>query len=367
MSYLTHITSPTLLIDEQICRKNLQKMADKAKRNGMKLVPHFKTAQSHVIGEWARDYGIKEITVSSIKMAEYFCGHGWENIHIAFPFNPLEAERLNRLAQNQSLSVQLINETTTQILVDALENPVGFFIEIDAGYGRTGVHVSDFGKMEAIMRTAKKSNKLIFKGFYLHAGHTYYEKDKEAVYEQTRAALGMLKAKYRSEYPHLVTRTGDTPGCAVIEDFGDIDEMGPGNFVFFDLMQVALGSCTREEVAVALAVPVVDVQKERGEILVHGGGVHLSKDYLPEPDGGKNFGEVVFLTENGWTIPSQKSFLKSISQEHGLVKASAELLAEVKVGDLLGILPIHSCMTADCMESYISIEGKTIDHAEAGR
>lgn len=367
MSYLTHITSPTLLIDEQICRKNFQKMAEKAQRNGMKLVPHFKTAQSHVIGGWARDYGIKEITVSSIKMAEYFCGHGWENIHIAFPFNPLEAEKLNRLTRSQSLSVQLINETTTQILVDSLENPVGFFIEIDAGYGRTGVQVSDFGKMEAIMRTAKKSRNLKFQGFYLHAGHTYYEKDKEAVYGQTRDALGMLKAKYRSEYPHLVTRTGDTPGCAVMEDFGDIDEMGPGNFVFFDMMQVALGSCAREDVAVALAVPVVDIQKERGEILVHGGGVHLSKDFLPEPDGGKNFGEVVFLTESGWTIPSEISFLKSISQEHGLVKASPELLAKVKVGDLLGILPIHSCMTADCMEGYISIEGKAIDHAEAGR
>ncbi|MCF1752303.1 alanine racemase [Mariniradius sediminis] len=367
MSYLTHIASPTLLIDEQICRKNLQKMAEKAKRNGMKLVPHFKTAQSHVIGEWAKDYGIKEITVSSIKMAEYFCGHGWENIHIAFPFNPLEAKRLNRLAKNQSLSVQLINETTTQTLVDALENPVGFFIEIDAGYGRTGVHVSDFGKIEAILRTAKKSDKLKFRGFYLHAGHTYYEKDKEAVYDQTRAALGMLKAKYRSEYPKLVTRTGDTPGCAVMEDFGDIDEMGPGNFVFFDMMQVALGSCTREEVAVALAVPVVDIQKERGEILVHGGGVHLSKDYLPEPDGGKNFGEVVFLTETGWTIPKERSFLKSISQEHGLIKASSELLKSVKIGDVLGILPIHSCMTADCMESYLSIGGEVIDHAEGAR
>lgn len=341
-------------------------MAEKAKRNSMKLVPHFKTAQSHKVGEWAKEYGIREITVSSIKMAEYFCGQGWENIHIAFPFNPLEATRLNRLAKDQSLSVQLINESTTQKLVDVLENPVGFFIEIDAGYGRTGVHVSDFGKIEAILRTAKKSDKLQFKGFYLHPGHTYYEPDKAAVYDQTRAALGMLKAKYRSEYPKLLTRTGDTPGCSVIEDFGDIDEMGPGNFVFFDMMQVALGSCTREEVAVALAVPVVDIQKEKGEILVHGGGVHLSKDYLPEPDGGKNFGEVVLLTENGWTIPKERSFLKSISQEHGIIKASDELLARIKVGDLLGILPIHSCMTADCMRSYLTVNGEKVDHAEGG-
>ena len=177
MSYLDKITSPTLLLDEKICRANLKNMADKAKRHGKKLVPHFKTAQSHQIGEWAKEYGITEVTASSIKMAEYLSDQGWENIHIAFPFNPLEIPRLNKLAATQSISVQLINPVTTQMLVDKLEHPVGFFIEIDAGYGRTGVEVSDFGLIEEILRTAKKSDKLRFKGFYIHAGHSYYIKD----------------------------------------------------------------------------------------------------------------------------------------------------------------------------------------------
>ena len=364
MSYLDKITSPTLLLDEKICRANLKNMADKAKRHGKKLVPHFKTAQSHQIGEWAKEYGIKEVTASSMKMAEYLCDQGWENIHIAFPFNPLEIPRLNKLAATQAISVQLINPVTTQMLVDQLELPVGFFIEIDAGYGRTGVEVSDFGLIEEILRTAEKSDKLWFKGFYIHAGHSYYIKDIPGLYEQTRNALNMLKFKYNLEYPNLVTRTGDTPGCAVMEDFGDIDELGPGNFVFYDLMQVALGSCDREDIAVVLAVPVVDIKKDRKEILIHGGGVHLAKDVLVDSDGNKNFGEVVILNEKGWTIPKERSFLKSISQEHGIIQASAELINSVKVGDVLGILPIHSCMTADCMGEYRTLDGQLVDHAE---
>ncbi len=366
MSFITQISSPTLLLDENICRNNLIKMSNKAMRNGMRLVPHFKTAQSHQIGVWAKEYGISEITVSSIKMATYFCDQDWKNIHIAFPFNPREIKNLNKIAKHQFISVQLINEETTQRLATELEFPVGFYIEIDAGYGRTGVDISDFGLMEKIFRVAKTTDKLNFKGFYLHAGHSYYEKDIEKLYEQTRSALGMLKNKYRTEFPNMVTRTGDTPGCSVIEDFGGIDEMGPGNFVFYDLMQVALGSCLREDIAVALAVPVVDIQKGRKELLVHGGGVHLAKDVLLEPDGSKNFGEVVYLNENGWTIPTERSYLKSISQEHGIIHASEELLAKVRVGDLLGILPIHSCMTADCMQGYFTFEGKAIDHVEAG-
>jgi len=364
MSYLDHITSPTLLLDEKICRANLKRMADKAARHDMKLVPHFKTAQSHQIGDWAKEYGITEVTVSSIKMAEYLCGQGWVNIHIAFPFNPLEIPKLNKIAARQSISVQLINATTAQMLVDQLEHKVGFFIEIDAGYGRTGVEVTDFGLIEEIFRIASHSDLLFFKGFYLHAGHSYYMPDIPALYEQTRNALSMLKHKYNSEYPNLVTRTGDTPGCAVMEDFGDIDEMGPGNFVFYDLMQSSLGGCEKSDIAVAMAVPVVDIKKDRKEILIHGGGVHFAKDVLVDAVGEKSFGEVVFLNENGWTIPESRSFLKSISQEHGIIKASDELLSKVKVGDLLGILPVHSCMTADCMGEYLTLDGKKVDHAE---
>ena len=364
MSYLNQITSPTLIINEQITRANIKKMADKAARNGKKLVPHWKTAQSHEIGNWAKEYGIKEVTASSIKLAEYLCGQGWDNIHIAFPFNILEIPRLNYLAANQSLSVQVVNPVTAQKLANELAHEVGFFIEVDAGYGRTGVHISDFGTMESILRIAASFDKLNFKGFYLHPGHTYYTSDKDGIYEQSRQALHMLKMKYQSEFPDLLTRVGDTPGCSVTEDFGDVDELGPGNFVFFDLMQAALGSCTKEEIAVCLAVPVVDINRERKEILVHGGGVHLAKDVLVDANGNKNFGEVVILDEKGWTIPSDRSYLKSISQEHGLIKASDSLMASVKVGDLLGILPIHSCMTADCMGEYLSLDGQWVDHCE---
>jgi D-serine deaminase-like pyridoxal phosphate-dependent protein len=93
----------------------------------------------------------------------------------------------------------------------------------------------------------------------------------------------------------------------------------------------------------------------------------LAKDVLINEDGSKNFGEIVMLHEKGWSILNQRSFVKSISQEHGIIQASDELLASVQVGDLLGILPVHSCMTADCMGSYLSLNGQLVDHAEGAR
>jgi D-serine deaminase-like pyridoxal phosphate-dependent protein len=357
-------TSPALLLDPKICQRNLKKMADKAHRLSVKLIPHFKTHQSKLIGQWVKSLNIDEITVSSIKMAEYFSHDGWQNIHIAFPFNPLEIPKLNHLAQEQSLSVQLVNVEVTEKLVLELKHKVGFFIEIDAGYGRTGVNKNDLDKIDGILTAANKTSLLKFKGFYIHAGHSYYENDIDQIYIDTREALAQLKLRYIGEYPQLITRTGDTPGCSLMEDFGDINEIGPGNFVFYDLTQANIGACKKEDIAIALCVPIVDVQKDKKTILVHGGGVHLSKDFLLAPDGSKSFGEVVILHENSWEIPQQRSFVKSISQEHGVISASDELLDLVKIGDVIGILPVHSCMTADCMKKYYLFSGEEIDHLE---
>ncbi|WP_186756444.1 alanine racemase [Echinicola salinicaeni] len=365
MTFLS-IKNPKLVLDETICRKNLAMMAEKAKKHQLKLVPHFKTHQSLKVGEWCREYGVKEITVSSLKMAQYFAKQHWENIHIAFPFNPLQATELNQLAISQSVSVQLVNEEITNILAEIIDQKIGFFIEIDAGYGRTGVEVSDFGLIEKIMRAASKNNNMIFKGFYIHAGHSYHAdlNGIKHIHEQTKAALKMLKDKYCSEFPNLLTRSGDTPCCSIMDDFEGIDEIGPGNFVFYDLCQAKIGSCTKVNIAVALAVPVVDIQWEKKEVLIHGGGVHLAKDVLSNADGSKNFGEVVLFKGQHWQLQEHTSYIKSISQEHGIIKASDQFIREVKIGDIIGILPIHSCMTADCMGAYISTTGEVIDHLE---
>lgn len=365
MDFRTQLTTPTLLLDETICRANIERMAKKAATHHLELIPHWKTAQSRMIGAWARDYGIRRITVASLRQASYLSDPAWDQIHIAFPFNIREISTLNDLSTSQSLSLQLINVPVAAYLAMHLTNPVDFMIEIDAGYGRTGVVMDDYQTIEGILDVAKKSTNLNFRGFYIHPGHTYYQKDSGKIYEESRTALSVLKNRYRNEYPQLVTRVGDTPGCSVSTDFGDIDEMGPGNFVFYDLTQARLGSCRKSDIAVALAVPIVDKVSSRRELLVHGGGVHLAKDSLLETDGSKCFGEVVLLNESGWIIPEESSFVKSISQEHGIIQASESLFDQVAIGDMIGILPVHSCMTADTMGAYLTTTGEWVDHAEA--
>ena len=69
---MNKISSPYLLIDSNKVRENLEGMVLKAKESNTELRPHFKTHQSKIIGSWFKESGVKAITVSSLKMAEYF-------------------------------------------------------------------------------------------------------------------------------------------------------------------------------------------------------------------------------------------------------------------------------------------------------
>lgn len=99
---------------------------------------------------------------------------------------------------------------------------------------------------------------------------------------------------------------------------------------------------------------------ERNEIVVHGGAVHFSKDNLVLLDGATSFGKVVRLTDGGWSTEDTGMYIKSVSQEHGIIHAEKSIAEKIKVGDWLGVVPVHSCLTADVMKGYRLLNGEAI-------
>ncbi len=356
---------PTLLLDRNKCLANIRRMADKAAKNGLIFRPHFKTHQSSNIGRWFRQAGVDKITVSSMRMAEYFANDHWLDITVAFPVNIREMDLINRLAAYIQLNLLVEHHETVQFLDRHLRHPVEVFIKIDVGTHRTGIDPSDTDAISRIMDRIAASKTIKLAGFLAHAGHTYKARGREAVQEVHESYLPMLrdlKARYAGEFPHVLLSVGDTPSCSLAEGFEGVDEIRPGNFVFYDVMQVGIGACRVEDVAVAMACPVVATHPERGEIVVYGGGIHFSKDRLKEDDGQENYGWMVEWTNAGWALPKeQPMFLKALSQEHGIVQATPEFAARIKHGDILGFLPIHSCMTADLMKHYQTLDGEYIE------
>lgn len=352
------IYRPTLLLDVEKCKINIRRMAQKAKRHQFKLRPHFKTHQSAQIGEWIRSEGINICTVSSVKMAEYFAGHGWKDILIAFPVNVLESEKLNELGRQIKTQVLVYDVEALKLLAQKVDAPIGIKIELDLGSHRSGVTVNQHEEIDELLRKIESAPNFQFTGFYSHPGHTYSARSKEEVniiYREVVNQLELLKSRYET-LPRFSITIGDTPGCTLVEDFGPIEEISPGNFVFYDVMQVNIGTCSYNDIAVVVACPVVGKNMERKEIVIHGGAVHFSKEVIQDADGIINFGKLTIPTDTGWENIIPDSYLKSISQEHGIIHCSDELLQNTHIGDVVYIYPAHSCLAASLMKSYFTSE-----------
>jgi D-serine deaminase-like pyridoxal phosphate-dependent protein len=350
------IKKPCLVIDKSKALKNIRMMKYKAEQNQIIFRPHFKTHQSSIVADWYRGEGISVITVSSVSMATYFANMAWKDITIAFPLNIREIEDISELSRNISLNVIISNDVHANSLARLIKNNIGVFLKIDTGYHRSGLQISEIGKIDSIFNLLETNKKLIFKGFLSHFGNTYHASCKEKIIELFRNGvneLNQLKNKYKSRFPEIIISVGDTPSSSLIDDYGGVDEIRPGNFVYYDLTMLNLGVCVEEQIAVAIACPVVDIYHERNEILIYGGAVHLSKEYLTNIDNNKNFGSIVRFNEKGWSNSIPGAYVKSISQEHGLISIDPEKISEFKIGELIGILPVHSCLSADLLRDPI--------------
>lgn len=416
------IQVPTLVLDSAKARRNLQRMAARVQKAGVQFRPHFKTHQSRTIGKWFREHGVTGITVSSLRMAEYFAADGWKDITVAIPVNLREIERINELAGTIQLNLLAESPEVLTSLDKGLTANVGIFLKIDTGYHRTGIWWKDGGAISDCLSVLNRTPHLHFKGLLAHAGHSYAARGEEELLELHQAQLDIFQAldkRYRKQYPDMVLSYGDTPTCSVATDFGTIDELRPGNFILYDVMQTQIGSCKEDDIAVVMACPVVARHPERGELVVHCGAIHLGKDRMimeesarsrigadlktdlfgwgsdspafapedrkqrsaetgwgapqtrgipskpapvrKEPEKGTEiYGWVVELQNHGWGERIPGAYVKSLSQEHGIIRIDAATVNQIPVGTLIGILPIHSCLTVDLADHYLTLNGEQI-------
>ncbi len=352
------ITKPTLLVNEKIAKANIQKMSQKATKAGVAFRPHMKTHQSAVVGEWYREAGVNKITVSSVDMAIYFADHGFEDITIAFPYNWLEASQIEALAQKAKLNVLIESPESLDHMATHVRAKLNYFIKVDIGTHRTGISPDNPKLIHSLAKSTNPDHQLV--GLLGHAGHSYQAIDKkkaQKIFKESQKAFAKVVAELgRTD---LIISYGDTPTCSLLDEFPGVHEIRPGNFVFYDLVQYGFGSCEFHDIAVCMACPVVAIHRDRKEIIVYGGAVHFSKDHI-NVAGKRNYGLVVALNESGWES-SGSAYMSKLSQEHGTIYAAQELLDSVKIGDLMGVIPVHSCLTADANGYFYTLDGHYIE------
>jgi D-serine deaminase-like pyridoxal phosphate-dependent protein len=354
-----------LILDKQRVLRNIERMVRRAEEANVRFRPHFKTHQSAEIGEWFRAAGVSAITVSSFEMAVYFAKHGWSDITVAFPLNVLERQRVMSLSRSISLSILLDSANPLDVLNEAAEERISVWIKIDAGYGRVGLPWNATDQIVHLAGRIAESPNLSFAGILAHNGHSYYAKNRDEIqrihYEALDRLTAVKTALQSKGHSRCEISIGDTPSCSTVSSFEGIDEIRPGNFVFYDVMQALLGACEENDIAVVVLCPVVGIYTKRFCVAIYGGAVHLSKESITlPPDGQRVFGfagsgEHELLGRFDRAAP-----LVNLTQEHGIVELPESRLTTMRIGALLPVFPIHSCLTANLYGQYLTLDGDTI-------
>lgn len=355
------LTTPFFVVDRAIARRNAQRMREKAETSSVILRPHVKT---HKTVEGARlQLGAETgpITVSTLAEAEDFADHGFEDITYAVPVVPAKLERCAVLGGRVARINLLVDSEPAVLAMEqfARANGVSFdvFLKIDCGYHRAGIEPSDPAALR-LAKMLKESALLRFRGLLTHAGHSYHARSREEIVPIARAeqkCLTELAAAFaQAGIAGLCRSIGSTPTMAVAESI-DADEIRPGNYLFHDVFQATIGSCTLDDCAAWVAASVIGVYPERREAVIDCGSLALSKDAGAthvDPDAG--FGVVTDFA--GVRLSCR---LRSLSQEHGiLVFDDARSLPAM--GSHVRIIPNHSCLTAALYDSYVVIEADEV-------
>jgi D-serine deaminase-like pyridoxal phosphate-dependent protein len=139
---------------------------------------------------------------------------------------------------------------------------------------------------------------------------------------------------------------GSTPTARHALGVDGVTECRPGNYVFHDASQVALGTCAPEDCALTIVATVVSAPAA-DRAVVDAGSKTLSSDPLRPREGG--YGQVL----GGATR------LARLSEEHGVLAVAPG--ESFRVGQRVRLLPNHACVVANLHDRLIGVRGEAVE------
>jgi D-serine deaminase-like pyridoxal phosphate-dependent protein len=362
--------TPALLLDLDVLERNVARMAARAKGLGVALRPHLKTHKCVEIARLQREAGARGVTVSTFPEARSFARGGFDDILLAVPLDPGKAGEAIEMARAIAAFRAVVDDRGAAEALAAAARAAGLrlhvWLKVDCGYHRAGVDPSKPGSIQ-LARFLDAAPSLEFDGILSHSGHAYAQETPEGirrVAEEERAVMAAFAERLRGAGVAVKTvSVGSTPSMTFVESLAGVDEARPGNYVFYDGMQVGLGTCRVEDVAVSVLATVVSHQDGASHFIVDAGALSLSKDGGPAHVA-KRLGMGALVREGGRDVEPGLT-LDVLSQEHGLVRADspARLAGRFRVGDRVRVLPNHSCLTVAQFDEYVCVRAGR----EAGR
>jgi D-serine deaminase-like pyridoxal phosphate-dependent protein len=351
---LTEMTTPSLLVDLPTLEANIQAMTRRTADRGLELWPHAKTHKCAEIARLQLAHGATGITVATVAEAEFFAAAGVPRLLLSYPpVGRWRVDRLVALARHVDLTVTVDDAATLATFDRGCERAgVGahFLWEIDSGLGRCGTAPGAI-TAQRVAEVVPRLTNLRFAGLLTFGGHVYRSTRPSEIEAIAADELQALRTTARE----LATRGleaevlsfGSTPAAHHLPqaDLAGL-QIRPGNYVFYDVSQIALEVTTAASCALTVLARVVS-HPGPDHLVLDCGSKALSTDRMSDRVDG--FGIVVDHPELR---------IERLFEEHAIVAVRGH--SDLQLGDLVRVIPNHACATLNLHAQIQAVAGDIV-------
>ena len=380
---ITSLPSPAILIEKSRLDANIQRMQEKANENNVHLRPHTKTHKSIFIAQQQVDAGASGLTVAKTGEASVYASHGFDDIRVAYELiGQQKYKEIVALKDRTRISFCVDTETGARdasSFFEAANVQAEVLVEVDTGYGRCGVpwdHPESIG----FVRLVDELPGLKLAGILTHFGQSYKGPNTDqslsdalklaSTQERDRMlafASNLHEAGIQAAQPNTTPRNGrfeisigSTPSMRYFENRihngFTVTEIRPGNYVFHDAIQEALGAATLAECALTVQTTVISKHRNSNgseRLFLDAGRKMFTSDSGYNTSG---FGILMYNTRHMRALPHAR--ITGLSEEHGWVNVSGG--STMDVGNLVRVVPNHACVVVNNQDTLYLVDGDEV-------
>lgn len=347
---MLNLDTPVLIIHEAKLEENIREMAEFAGARGINLRPHIKAHKSPWIAKKQLDYGAGGVTVAKLGEAEVMVDSGIDDIFIAYQIiGSKKFSRLLKLSERARVSVAIDSWQGGELLNNFLKDTgkkIDFLIEVNTGLDRCGIRPGA-GVVDLVAKSGEWEN-LNFRGIFTHAGHVYKAESPDEVErigkEEGRLMVETAQMIREAGYQVPVVSVGATPTVKYSGRVEGVNEIRPGNYVFYDAIQVGLKVVPPERCALSVLSRVIS-RPEKERAVIDAGSKVFGLD--------RGAHGVNLVQGFGLVRDRRGIIIERLSEEHGILSLPPE--TKLEVGDYLSIIPNHACTVIN-MFDYAFVE-----------
>ena len=340
---LDQISTPALVVDNNILRKNSEEMSSLLKDSNLKLRPHYKSHKCSAIAHMQMEAGAVGITCAKLDEAIDLADSGITNILIANQIvEDSKISKLAHLAKLCRLTVCVDNEKNIADIERAaalIDATVHCLIEYEIGMERCGVATKE--NVAELAEFIDKCPHLTFDGIQAYAGHlshtVSFGERAERTRENTEKIKELLNYLASKDIKVDVLSGGSTGTSQIKAREGLYTELQAGSYLFMDATYNDLALPFKPSLFILTTVVSVN-------------------DKLAVVDAGvKSCG-----IDQGMPVPYGFSVSHIVASEEHLQLHNPS--KKLKVGDKILLIPAHCCSTVNLHDRiYLFEDDEVVD------